>query len=159
MKNENNVEWWVRSTSDVCSFFDISPKTLNNWEKKGAPKKDYGKWDIKELIEWKYGAGKNQSPEARKLLAEADLKEAKAEIEKIKLAIAEGRYIESKKITSDLRRLFTVLKKSLIGIGHAVGSELNSLDPECAQIAINVIDEKIHEALEQLSKSGIYGKK
>ena len=52
MKDENIDEWWVRSTSETCQFFNVTQKTLSNWEKKGAPKKDHGKWDIKELIEW-----------------------------------------------------------------------------------------------------------
>ena len=159
MKDENIDEWWVRSTSETCQFFNVTQKTLSNWEKKGAPKKDHGKWDIKELIEWKYMNGKEESAEVRKLLAEADLKESKAAQEAIKLALTEGRYIQVDKVTRDLKRLFSVLKKSLVAIGHNVATEINGIDPEGAVIANNLIDEKIHEALEQLSRCGIYGKK
>ena len=159
MKDENIDEWWVRSTSETCQFFNVTQKTLSNWEKKGAPKKDHGKWDIKELIEWKYMNGKEESAEVRKLKAEADLKESKAAQEAIKLALTEGRYIQVDKVTRDLKRLFSVLKKSLVAIGHHVATEINGIDPEGAVIANNLIDEKIHEALEQLSRSGIYGKK
>ena len=159
MKDVNIDEWWVRSTSETCQFFNVTQKTLSNWEKKGAPKKDHGKWDIKELIEWKYMNGKEESAEVRKLKAEADLKESKAAQEAIKLALTEGRYIQVDKVTRDLKRLFSVLKKSLVAIGHNVATEINGIDPESAVIANNLIDEKIHEALEQLSRSGIYGKK
>ena len=159
MKDVNIDEWWVRSTSETCQFFNVTQKTLSNWEKKGAPKKDHGKWDIKELIEWKYMNGKEESAEVRKLKAEADLKESKAAQEAIKLALTEGRYIPVDKVTRDLKRLFSVLKKSLVAIGHNVATEINGIDPESAVIANNLIDEKIHEALEQLSRSGIYGKK
>ena len=159
MKDENIDEWWVRSTSETCQFFNVTQKTLSNWEKKGAPKKDHGKWDIKELIEWKYMNGKEESAEVRKLKAEADLKESKAAQEAIKLALTEGRYIQVDKVTRDLKRLFSVLKKSLVAIGHNVATEINGIDPEVAVIANNLIDEKIHEALEQLSRCGIYGKK
>lgn len=159
MKDENIDEWWVRSTSETCQFFNVTQKTLSNWEKKGAPKKDHGKWDIKELIEWKYMNGKEESAEVRKLKAEADLKESKAAQEAIKLALTEGRYIQVDKVTRDLKRLFSVLKKSLVAIGHNVATEINGIDPKGAVIANNLIDEKIHEALEQLSRCGIYGKK
>ena len=159
MKDKNIDEWWVRSTSETCQFFNVTQKTLSNWEKKGAPKKDHGKWDIKELIEWKYMNGKEESAEVRKLKAEADLKESKAAQEAIKLALTEGRYIQVDKVTRDLKRLFSVLKKSLVAIGHNVATEINGIDHEGAVIANNLIDEKIHEALEQLSRSGIYGKK
>ena len=94
MKDKNIDEWWVRSTSETCQFFNVTQKTLSNWEKKGAPKKDHGKWDIKELIEWKYVNGKEESAGVRKLKAEADLKESKAAQEAIKLALTEGRYIQ-----------------------------------------------------------------
>ena len=123
MKDENIDEWWVRSTSETCQFFNVTQKTLSNWEKKGAPKKDHGKWDIKELIEWKYMNGKEESAEVRKLKAEADLKESKAAQEAIKLALTEGRYIQVDKVTRDLKRLFSVLKKSLVAIGHNVATE------------------------------------
>ena len=159
MKDKNIDEWWVRSTSETCQFFNVTQKTLSNWEKKGAPKKDHGKWDIKELIEWKYVNGKEESAGVRKLKAEADLKESKAAQEAIKLALTEGRYIQVDKVTRDLKRLFSVLKKSLVAIGHNVATEINGIDPESAVIANNLIDEKIHEALEQLSRCGIYGKK
>ncbi len=160
MKGENAGKWWIRSTAEVCEFFGISNKTLNNWEKRGAPKLSYGKWDLQALVEWKHGGtNKDESAEVRRLKAEADLKEAKAAQEKIKLAVTEGKFIPTEKVTSDLRRLFSVLKKSLLAIGHNVATEINSIDPESAVIANRVIDDNIHEALEQLSRSGIYGKK
>ena len=41
-----------------------------------------GKWDIQALMNWRYNmGGQNESPETRKLKAEADLKEAKAKQE------------------------------------------------------------------------------
>ena len=52
MKGENAGKWWIRSTAEVCEFFGISNKTLNNWEKRGAPKLSYGKWDLQALVEW-----------------------------------------------------------------------------------------------------------
>lgn len=147
---------WIYGTSETCDLFGVSAETLNNWVKRGAPKEGYGKWNIKELIKWKYGEGKEESAEVRKLKAEADLKESKAAQEAIKLAITEGRYVPVDKVTRDLRRLFGVLKKSLLAIGHSVATEINSIDKESALAANKIIDEKIHEALEQLSRSGIY---
>lgn len=95
----------------------------------------------------------------RKLAAEADLKEAKAAQEAIKLAVTEGRYVPSASVTADLRRLFGVLKKSLLAIGHSVATELNALDPEAAVFANKIVDDAIHDALEQLACSGLYERK
>ena len=59
-------------------------------------------------------------------------------------------------VTTDLQRLFTVLKRNLFAIGHDVATDLNSFDAEAALEAKKVVDKHIEEALEQMSRSGIY---
>lgn len=150
-------KWWLRGTSETCDFFGVSAETLSNWEKRGAPKEGYGKWDIKKLVDWKFGAGAgDKSPEARKLAADADYREAKAAQEAIKLAVTEGRYLSTQEVTADLKRLFTILKRSFVSMGHDIATELNTLDPEAALIAKKVVDNAVQNALEQLSKTGRY---
>lgn len=153
-------QWWIRGTSETQEFFDVSAQTLSDWEKRGAPKEGYGKWDVKKLVEWKYkgGAG-DKSPELRKATADADWKEAKAAQEAIKLAVTEGKYIATEQVTADLKRLFTVLRRSFLAMGHNVATELNSLDPEAALVAKKVVDDVVYNALEQISKNGQYTKK
>lgn len=150
-------KWWIRGTKETQDFFGVSAETLSNWEKRGAPKEGYGKWDIKKIIEWKYGTGdKNKSPEARKVAADAKLKEAKAGQEAIKLALAEGKYMATKEITDDLRRLYTSLKQSLRAIGHDVAIELNTFDTDTALAAKRVVDDAMQNALKQLAEHGEY---
>jgi phage terminase Nu1 subunit (DNA packaging protein) len=147
---------FIFSTKETCDFFGISRETLSDWAKKGAPKEDRGKWDLKKLVEWRFGGGHKESPEIRKLKAEADLKEAKARQEQIKLGVTEEEFIQVKSVTADLRRLFTVLKRNLLAIGHDIATDLNSFDAEAALEAKKVVDKRIEEALEQMSRSGIY---
>lgn len=150
-------KWWVRGTSEAQDFFEVSAETLSNWEKRGAPKEGYGKWDIKKIIEWKYGVSAgDKSPEARRLVADADLKEAKAGQEAIKLSLAAGKYISTSEVTQDLKRLFSILKKSLTAIGHDVATELNVLDPDIALTAKKVVDDAVYNALKQLAEKGEY---
>ena len=152
-------KWWVRGTSETCEFFGVSAQTLSDWEKRGAPKEGYGKWDVKKLIEWKSGAGANdatKSPEVRKLAAEANWKESKAAQEAIKLAVTEGRYIATEEVTADLKRLFTTLKRSLTAIGHDVATELNTFDPDAALAGKKVVDDAVRNALQQLAEKGEY---
>ena len=90
--NENIVcNELIFSTQKTCEFFGISRETLSSWQKKGAPKESRGKWNLKKLVEWRFDGGHKESPEVRKLKAEADLKEAKAQQEKCRLS---GREIE-----------------------------------------------------------------
>lgn len=147
---------FIFNTKDTCEFFKISRETLSDWAKKGAPKESRGKWDIKKLMEWKFGGEHKESPAIRKLKAEADLKETKAKQEQIKLGVTKEEYVPVQMVTTDLRRLFGVLKKSLMSIGHDVATDLNSLDTEAALIAKKVVDNRIYEALEQMSRSGVY---
>ncbi|MCX7779621.1 MAG: hypothetical protein N2491_01745 [Negativicutes bacterium] len=146
-------DWWIRGTSETCAFFGVSAQTLSDWEKRGAPKEGYGKWDIKKLVEWKYGAKAGDlSPEARKLMAEANYREAKAAQEAIKLAVQRGEYVATAEVTQDLKRLFTVLKRALLAIGHEIATELNTFDPDVALEAKKVVDNAVQNALGQLAK-------
>ena len=148
--------WWIRSTAETCAFFDVSDEALRKWAANGAPKVARGKWNIKDLIAWKYGkAGANQ----RKLNAEAKLKEAKASIEQIRLEVTKKKYVEAVQVTKDLNRLFNSLKKSFTALGHRITTELNAMDPDIAITAGKVVDDTVRDALTKLAEGKEIGKK
>ena len=147
--------WWIRSTAETCAFFDVSDEALRKWAANGAPKVARGKWNIKDLIAWKYSeASANQ----RKLNAEAKLKEAKASIEQIRLEVKK-KYVEAVQVTKDLNRLFNSLKKSFTALGHRITTELNAMDPDIAITAGKVVDDTVREALMKLAEGKEIGKK
>lgn len=148
--------WWIRSTAETCAFFDVSDEALRKWAANGAPKVARGKWNIKDLIAWKYSeASANQ----RKLNAEAKLKEAKASIEQIRLEVTKKKYVEAVQVTKDLNRLFNSLKKSFTALGHRITTELNAMDPDIAITAGKVVDDTVREALTKLAEGKEIGKK
>lgn len=148
--------WWIRSTAETCAFFDVSDEALRKWAANGAPKVARGKWNIKDLIAWKYSeASANQ----RKLNAEAKLKEAKASIEQIRLEVTKKKYVEAVQVTKDLNRLFNSLKKSFTALGHRITTELNAMDPDIAITAGKVVDDTVREALMKLAEGKEIGKK
>lgn len=161
IKNNKKVltksEQFVFSSEEICDFFGITRATLSNWVKKGAPKANYGKYDLKALVEWKFKSG--LSPETRKIQAEADLKEFKASQEEIKLGILRGEYVKTAIVSRDVRRLLTALKRSLLAIGHDVATDLNAFDSDIALEAKKIVDNRIAMALEQMAKGDMYGKK
>ena len=142
--------WWIKNTPETCAFFGVSHVTLQTWVKAGAPKVGRGKWDVKALMEWKYKS--NESAEKRRLAAEATLKEARSEMEMIKLEIAKGNYIETASVTTQLRRTFSSIKKVLLATGHRVATELNMIDPDVALKANKVVDDVIYQALSELAE-------
>lgn len=147
---------YIFSTADTCELFNISRQTLSDWEKKGAPKTGRGKWDIKKLMEWRFAGKHTESPETRKLKAEADLKEAKAAQERIKLSVKKEEYISAYEVQTELSRLLGNLKKSLLKIGHNVASNLASLDSDMAATAKKEVDKRINDALLELSEGRLY---
>ena len=167
MPNDNNSRAreteerkFIFSTADTCQFFQISRETLSSWQKKGAPKEGRGKWDIKALMEWRYTGKNAESPETRKLKAEADLTESKAAQERIKLGVTQNEYIPASVIQSERVRMLGNLKKSLLAIGHTVAADLSGVDPEMVTIAKNEVDKRINDALTELSEGRIFrGKK
>lgn len=153
---ETEESKWIFSTADTCAFFGISRPGLLRWQRKGAPKFKRGKWDIQALMQWRYGGDELESSETRKLRAEADLKEAKAAQEKIKLGVTKDQFIEIDVIKAENKRLLANLKKSLLAIGHNCASALASLDPEAAEIAKNVVNNSVEDALRELSEGRMY---
>lgn len=153
---ETEERKFIFSTADTCQFFQISRETLSSWQKKGAPKAGRGKWDIKAIMEWRYTGKNTESPETRKLKAEADLKEAKAAQEKIKLGVTKTEYIPAAVVQGELARLLANLKKSLLAIGHNVASDLAALDADVVTIAKNGVDKRIADALQELSEGRLY---
>ena len=147
---------FIFSTSDTCEFFQIARETWSRGEKKGAPKAERGKWDIKKVMEWRFDGKHTESPETRKLKAEADLKEAKAAQEKIKLSVKKEEFIPAYQVQSELTRLLTNLKQSLVKIGHNVASDLAALDSDVAAIAKNEVDKRVNDALLELSEGRLY---
>lgn len=158
-KEKLSDERFVFSTADTCDFFGISRETLSNWQKKGAPKVSRGKWNLKDLLQWRYKDDQRESPQLRKLRAEANLKEAKAEQEKIKLGVTKDEFLPVYEVQEDLTLLMTNLKKSLLALGHNVAIELNSLDADAAEVAKTEVDKRVREALDELSKGGVYHRK
>lgn len=147
---------FIFSTADTCEFFQISRETLSTWQKKGAPKAGRGKWNIKALMEWRFDGKHTDSPEVRKLKAEADLKEAKAAQEKIKLSVKKDEFVNVFVVRSELTRLLANLKKNLLAMGHQVASNLASLDMEAAELAKSEVDKRVNEALAEMAEGRLY---
>lgn len=147
---------FIFSTADTCEFFQISRETLSTWQKKGAPKAGRGKWNIKALMEWRFDGKHTDSPEVRKLKAEADLKEAKAAQEKIKLSVKKDEFVNVFVVRSELTRLLANLKKNLLAMGHQVASNLAALDMEAAELTKSEVDKRVNEALAEMAEGRLY---
>lgn len=150
-------ENFLVSTKIACDFFGISRESLSTWVEKGAPKEARGKYDLKKLMEWRYKGEHMESLPTRKLKAEAELKEAKAKQEKIKLSVTEQKFLPVSEVQDDISKMLVNLKKALLSIGHNVATELAAkINAEAAESARSEVDKRVREALEELSRNGRY---
>ena len=162
MKKENEVQEdtkFIYSTADTCDFFSISRDTLSSWAKKGAPKIGRGKWNIRELMLWRYEQQKNVSPEARKLEADARYRELKAEMTEIQRDILNGKYIASAEVYKTLVECFGKIKSILLFTSNQIATDLSSQYPEITLLVKEKIDKQIERCLNELSKTGDSRKK
>nr|DAQ19482.1 MAG TPA: Protein of unknown function (DUF1441) [Caudoviricetes sp.] len=162
MKKENEVQEdtkFIYSTADTCDFFSISRDTLSSWAKKGAPKIGRGKWNIRELMLWRYEQQKNVSPEARKLEADARYRELKAEMTEIQRDILNGKYIASAEVYKTLVECFGKIKSILLFTSNQIATDLSSQYPEITLLVKEKIDKQIERCLNELSKTGASRKK
>lgn len=162
MKKENEAQEdtkFIYSTADTCDFFSISRDTLSSWAKKGAPKIGRGKWNIRELMLWRYEQQKNVSPEARKLEADARYRELKAEMTEIQRDILNGKYIASTEVYKTLVECFGKIKSILLFTSNQIATDLSSQYPEITLLVKEKIDKQIERCLNELSKTGASRKK
>ena len=149
---------FIFGTAQICDFFNVSRETLSSWEKKGAPKEGRGKWDLKKIIEWKFGTGDNRelSLEARKLKADVRFRETRADVEEIKKFEKVGQYVSVEDVTKDLAEVFSRIKQGLLFLGHRIAAEVNAQYPEVALEVKGLVDEEVRKGLKQLAQTGTY---
>jgi phage terminase Nu1 subunit (DNA packaging protein) len=158
-KNASNNDF-IFGTTQTCDFFSVSRDTLSVWAKQGCPKIDRGKWNIKEVMNWRGRtalAGKvvEVSNEFRKLKADADIKELKAEKEEITLAVLRGEFINKEEVDRQWSVIGNQLKNNLLLWSRTLASELAHLDMRSVE---KVLTDATYDLLEQLSSTSHYKK-
>lgn len=166
-KTSKTAPSWIKFEGDffylnsemTAKFFQVTPRTLIDWKKRGAPNVMRGWWDVQKLSEWlgKGTAGGKEpiSDEARKLKADADYKEMKAEKEEIQLAVLRGEYISKEEVDRQWSVLGNQLKNNMILWSRTVAPELAHLDMRSVE---KVLTDAVYDLLEQLSSTSRYRK-
>lgn len=152
------------STDLLSELLGVSARTLANWAIEGCPKYKRGWWDLKAVLRWRGLAdcggnpsGSEASLQQQKLQAEVNFKETQAELQALKRDILAGKYLEREVIVADLKRFFTVFKRSAQAIPRRMGLLLAGVvDPIEARRLEKQAEEEINSALTQMSVGGVY---
>lgn len=151
----------VRS-SQVCKIFGISDRTLSTWTARGAPQYKRGWWDLAVLIEWRIksaGFGRTDggtTNEAKKLNADARLKEVKADIEEMRLERMMERLVPLEMVEEEMTACFANARSGLLRIGEKVFTELHAQYPEIMHDVRRIVNYEIETGLDRLSESKFY---
>ncbi|MGI6558577.1 MAG: hypothetical protein ACOX20_06385 [Limnochordia bacterium] len=128
---------WIRFEGDgftlnsaaTARFFGVTPRTLSDWAKRGAPKEARGWWDPRAIMDWLGKAtslqGQEMSLEARKLKADAEYREARAEREQRTNAILEGQYIAKDEVEDEWARRVTEVKTGLLALSNKIAGQIS----------------------------------
>lgn len=145
-------------SSQVCKLFDISDRTLSTWTARGAPQYKRGWWDLAALIDWRIkeaGLGEEDggtTNEAKRLNADARLKEVKADIEEMRLERMLERFIPVELVEEELSSCFANARSAMLRIGEKVFTELYSQYPEITNDVRRIINYEIENALQRLAE-------
>lgn len=154
-------------TNKLCELIEISDRTLTDWKRQGLTQHSRGWWDLQHVLKWRgeiYNGdsetSKSVNLQQKKLEAEVAFKESQTELARIKMDIAEGKYIEKEIVEAELTRFFLVFKKSAMMLPRKlIGFITGYLDPMELRKVEKQISELINDALSQMSVDGVYNAK
>lgn len=163
---EENGKIIIR-TNRLCDLLGISDRTLTDWKRQGLTQHSRGWWDLKHVLKWRgevYNADseatKSVNLQQKKLEAEIAFKEAQSELNRIKVDIANGKYIEKEIVEAELTRFFLVFKKSVMTLPRKMISYITGyVDPMELRKIEKQITELLNDALNQMSVDGVYNAK
>lgn len=163
---EENGRVLIR-TSRLCDLLEVSDRTLTDWKRQGLTQHSRGWWDLQHVLKWRgeiYNAdtelSKSANLQQKKLEAEIAFKEAQSELNRIKIDIASGKYIEKEIVEAELTRFFLIFKKSAMLLPRKlIGFITGYLEPMELRRVEKQISELIDDALNQMSVDGVYNAK
>lgn len=152
------------STKELWKLLEISDRTLTDWKRQGLKQHSRGWWDLQHVLKWRgeiisgdSEASKAINLQQKKLEAEVAFKEVQTELSRIKVDIAEGKYIETEIVEAELTRFFLIFKKSAMMLPRKlIGFITGYMEPMELRKAETQMTELINEALEQMSVDGVY---
>jgi hypothetical protein len=149
------------STKGLCQVLGVSRMMISKYGKDGMPKRSVGWWCLEEVLAWlntvstRQPDGKTQvTDKARKLKADADYKELKAEREEIVLEALKGQYIKKDEIVREWTERVLNLKTSLLSLPKLIAREF--LDQEIGSLVEKKVQEYVIEYLNEYARQGKY---
>mgnify|MGYP001159225546 CR=1 FL=1 len=95
-----DTENLIVSTKSLCAFFGVTDRTVRRWKASGCPSHAFNQWNLKEVQQWKdefistpaKPAATTEELRARKLQADTEYREERAQRERLLREVLEDMY-------------------------------------------------------------------
>ncbi|MBI9016876.1 MAG: hypothetical protein JEZ07_06400 [Phycisphaerae bacterium] len=153
-KNQNDLQ--VNGIM-LAKAFGKDARTIQRWVKvKGMPKLAQDQFDLAAVIAWREAQIRSEydgkvSDESRLLKANADEREEKARIQKMKADEMAGVLIDADKAQQDILERIIAVKTALRALSITLAKRLNGI--ENADKAEEIIDDEVYQCLNRFAKN------
>jgi phage terminase Nu1 subunit (DNA packaging protein) len=144
-------------TERLTEFYEVDPKTITNWVKKGCPREKSGWYDLKAVNNWLQstdGQGDEDINVARKLKADIMFREERVAKAVIERKAAEGLYLPKDEVYNEFAQRILEIKSGLDALENVVSSEFT--DANVRDQVRRVLHYEFRRFLEQYSREGTY---
>lgn len=148
----------ILATQDqVAKVFRVTVRTVRYWVQSGMPVMKNGRYDLAEIVAWKFIRDQSLLTEGRK---NGDdwvglYRECKAKIEEIKLWTIKGNVIPKQEVERGLVQVSIAIKRALLALPRSIAPRLVGLEPREIEA---VLRERVEEIINLFAKELIFGK-
>lgn len=147
------------SSKRCAAFFGVTTKTIRRWRQEGCHCVERGWWNLHDVYEWRMGISQAEDAQnadvtswaLKKMQADADLKCAKAEQEKIKLEVMRRNYVPMDTVQASWCDRLTVCRVNMFAWIHTLPPVLEGLNRSEIE---EILDNEIRGLWEAYSQNG-----
>lgn len=146
----------LATQEQIAKVFRVTVRTVRNWIESGMPVMKTGRYDLAEIVAWKFMRDQAVLSEGRKSDDWVGLyRECKAKIEEIKLWTIKGNVIPKQEVEQGLVQVSIAIKRALLALPRAIAPRLVGLEPREIEA---VLRERVEEIINLFAKDLIFGK-
>lgn len=149
------------SSAFMAWMLSASDRTLRDWAQyRGCPRYAPGWWNPQAVLAWRLNTGKPDSSddevalETRKLLADTDYREVRAERERLLKEILEGKYLRAEEVEEEWARRVSEVRTSLTSMARQIAAGFS--DPEVRRSVERAAAREVKDMCDQYSRTGRY---
>jgi phage terminase Nu1 subunit (DNA packaging protein) len=140
----------ILTTKQISEGFQVTPKTISLWVKRGLPKIAHGRFDFLTTMQWWSDNVYSDNDTEGIQVSKEKFWAARARIEKLKADSAEGSFLPAAQVEKDFFDIARRVRDSILNVPDRIAADLAS-DTSAHSINDKLIRE-LTQSLEELSR-------